>query len=232
MSPRYKPDNVLIADTLANASRFAAVAARKLTRDGKFESGGCIEIHALLQVWLCKTEHRNAHGFCQQSGLAAPLARHAGLYACSCELHPLLYGSSQRCCCNPHDSDLTDDKPSAMTLIDVYIAQSCTGAHIAGMTVQMVLNAAKAQHAEVFVVLGDLISVCAVSCQSPTAYQAFPTGNNGFCNDFCLIVTLMRSPAMCLTTTLLDQTNSHLSTLQNLVSVSSLGFLFAVASDL
>ena len=47
---RYKPDNVLISEALTNASRFAALAARKLTRDGKHQSGGGIEMHALLQV--------------------------------------------------------------------------------------------------------------------------------------------------------------------------------------
>ena len=50
MLTRYKSDNVLLAESLANTSRFAAVASRKLARDGKYDSGGCIEIHALLQV--------------------------------------------------------------------------------------------------------------------------------------------------------------------------------------
>ena len=50
MLSRYKPDNVLIVDTFINASRFAAVAARKLTRDSKSESLGCTHMHALLQV--------------------------------------------------------------------------------------------------------------------------------------------------------------------------------------
>ena len=47
---RYKPDNVLISEALTNASRFAALAARKLTRDGRHQSGGGIDMHALLQV--------------------------------------------------------------------------------------------------------------------------------------------------------------------------------------
>ena len=43
---------MLLADPLASASRFAAMAARKLTRDGKHGggSGSGIELHALLQV--------------------------------------------------------------------------------------------------------------------------------------------------------------------------------------
>ena len=47
---RYKPDNVLVSDALANASRFVALVARKLTRDGKNQSGAGIDLHALLQV--------------------------------------------------------------------------------------------------------------------------------------------------------------------------------------
>ncbi len=47
---RYKPDNVLTSDPLASASRFAAMAARKLSRDSKHGSGGGVELHALLQV--------------------------------------------------------------------------------------------------------------------------------------------------------------------------------------
>lgn len=47
---RYKPDNVLVSDPLANASRFVALVARKLTRDGKNQSGAGIDLHALLQL--------------------------------------------------------------------------------------------------------------------------------------------------------------------------------------
>ncbi|DBB02120.1 TPA: hypothetical protein ACH3X3_011159 [Trebouxia sp. C0006] len=49
---RYKPDEVLISDHLAFASRFAAMAARKLTPDSKRANVGGIELHALLQFVL------------------------------------------------------------------------------------------------------------------------------------------------------------------------------------
>ena len=41
---------MLVSDPLANASRFVALVARKLTRDGKNQSGAGIDLHALLQV--------------------------------------------------------------------------------------------------------------------------------------------------------------------------------------
>lgn len=47
---RYKPDEVLISDHLAFASKFAAMAARKLTPDSKRANVAGIELHALLQV--------------------------------------------------------------------------------------------------------------------------------------------------------------------------------------
>ncbi len=47
---RYKPDEVLISDHLAFASRFAAMAARKLSPDSKRVNVATIELHALLQV--------------------------------------------------------------------------------------------------------------------------------------------------------------------------------------
>ncbi|KAL0019528.1 hypothetical protein WJX77_005771 [Trebouxia sp. C0004] len=49
---RYKPDEVLISDHLAFASRFAAMAARKLSPDNKRANGAGIELHALLQFVL------------------------------------------------------------------------------------------------------------------------------------------------------------------------------------
>lgn len=58
---RYKPDNVLFADTFINASRFAAVAARKLARDSKSESLDCTQMHALLQVSHHAAIHAAVH---------------------------------------------------------------------------------------------------------------------------------------------------------------------------
>ncbi|DBA74789.1 TPA: hypothetical protein ACH3X2_009311 [Trebouxia sp. C0005] len=49
---RYKPDEVLISDHLAFASKFAAMAARKLTPDSKRANVAGIELHALLQFVL------------------------------------------------------------------------------------------------------------------------------------------------------------------------------------
>ena len=54
---RYKPDNVLLHDRFVNVSRFAAVAARKLTRETKSEKTVCSKTHALLQVCVTLTVH-------------------------------------------------------------------------------------------------------------------------------------------------------------------------------
>lgn len=70
---RYKPDNVLISDTFINASRFAAVAARKLNRDAKAESLDYTHMHALLQVISYTSMHAACHAahavlsFCMHS---------------------------------------------------------------------------------------------------------------------------------------------------------------------
>lgn len=77
---RYKPDNVLIADTFINASRFAAVAARKLARDSKSESLDCTQMHALLQVSHHAAVHAAIHA-------AVPVAQLCHAFSLSNAMH-------------------------------------------------------------------------------------------------------------------------------------------------
>ena len=81
---RYKPDNVLVSDPLANASRFVALVARKLTRDGKNQSGAGIDLHALLQVTVL-------HYMCNESRilltvLSAAVSGGCAALHCVCNL--------------------------------------------------------------------------------------------------------------------------------------------------